>query len=139
MRINRYVFAALCGALMLSTVFIGSSSFVSAQVATQAATQASTQAATQAVTPVAIACQVLDASVLDTAKGVCAKGDMNSACLVGSAAQVKMADSTGPAFEKPGDQIDISKLASLRTAVSDAQAGTSGVVMFKLQGGLPAT
>src|SRR5689334_21111898 len=143
MRITRYAMAALCGILLLGAGFTGNSSFVSAQVGTQAATTvatlAATQAVTQAATPEAQACVLVAPADLDTGKGACAKDAMNSACLIGNKAQVKMADSTGPTFEKPGDQIDITKLASLQTATSDPQVGSSGVVQFKLQGGLPAT
>src|SRR5260221_14000502 len=105
MRITRYAMAVLCGILLLSTGFAGNSNLVSAQVGTPAATQAGTQAAT----PEAQACVIVAPDALDTGKGACAKGEMNSACLVGNKAQVNMADSTGPAFEKPGDQIDITK------------------------------
>src|SRR5205085_1865356 len=102
MRITRYAMAALCGILVLGAGFTGNSSLVSAQVGTPAATTVATLTATQAVTPEAQACVIVAPADLDTGKGACAKDAMNSACLIGNKAQVKMADSTGPIFEKPG-------------------------------------
>ncbi len=94
-----------------------------------------TTAANSAAAPV---CTIMSQADLKTAKDACSQADGNTVCLGQNGVNATLTDAS-TALKARGDQVDLSKVKSLITSVTDPASGVAGVAMLKFPGDQPVT
>src|SRR5579859_880983 len=149
MRVARVLVPLFCTVVVALAAISNNTNPASADAATPAPTAASTTAATSAATtatqaatgavssPAALACNIMSQDELQAAQTGCGKAGSNSACLAHAVGKLSMSDNSSATFEKAGDSVDLTNVSNVTTEVTDPASGSAGVVVMKLQGGLP--
>jgi hypothetical protein len=116
MRVARFIVPLFCIVVVAVVIFSNNTTFTSAQAV-----------------PV---CSIMSQGDLKAATDACGKADSASACLGHTGAKVTLVDGSTADFKAAGDKVDLSKVATLTTSVTDPASGNAGVAVLNLQAGL---